>query len=135
MSAAQNRAAIAAYVEATNTRRSIDWYFAPGYVYHGPTGDMDRDGFMRQHEAFLTAFPDVTMSVLDTVAEEERMATRWQAKGTHQGELMGIAPTGRQVHITGTILTRFEDGRATEEWEQIDLLGLMQQIGALPGLP
>jgi predicted ester cyclase len=135
MGAAQNRAAIAAYVEATNARRPIDWYFAPGYVYHGPTGEMDRDGFMRQHEAFLTAFSNVTMSVLDVVVEEERTATRWQAEGTHTGELMGIPATGRPARITGIIITRFEDGKAAEEWEQIDLLGLMQQIRALPGLP
>jgi predicted ester cyclase len=58
--------------------------------------------------------------------------TRWSAAGTHRGELMGIPPTGRAVTITGIIATRFEGGRAVEEWEEMDLLGLMRQLGAMP---
>jgi predicted ester cyclase len=72
------------------------------------------------------------MTILDFVVEGDRTVTRWSAAGTHRGELMGIPPTGRAVTITGIIATRFEGGRAVEEWEEMDLLGLMRQLGAMP---
>src|SRR5215212_7456435 len=68
----------------------------------------------------------------DDLAEGEKVVSRWRAQGTHQGELMGIAPTGNEVAITGLTIHRIEDGKIVEEWENWDALGLMQQIGAVP---
>jgi hypothetical protein len=128
-----NTDALERYVRATNAREPIDWYFATDYVYHGPTGDLDRAGFLRQHDGFLAAFPDVTVTIEDIVADGDRTVTRWSAIGTHRGELMGTPPGGRAVRVTGIVITRFAGGQAAEEWEEMDLLGLMRHIGALPG--
>lgn len=128
MSLMDNRAVLQRYVGATNERQPIDWYFGPGYRYHGPMGDLDREGFVQQHDRLLAAFPDVEMVILDVIVEGDKTATRWSAHGTHRGELMGIRPTGRTVSMTGVVVTRFADGKAVEVWEEIDLLGLMRQL-------
>ncbi len=60
------------------------------------------------------------------------VATRWVASGTHQGELMGIAPTGNRVTVAGTSVERVVDGKIEETWDNYDALGMMQQIGAIP---
>jgi predicted ester cyclase len=120
------------YVGATNAREPIDWYFGPGYRYQGPLGDLGRDALVQQHDRFLAAFPDVNLSILDIVVEGDKAATRWSARGTHQGELMGISPTRRAVTITGIIITRFANGKAVDEVEEINMLGLMQQLGVAP---
>lgn len=127
-----HRAALEKYVRSTNAREPIDWYFAPGYVYHGPMGTLDKDAFLEQHGTFLRAFPDVRMTVLDIVTDGDKAATRWLAEGTHGGELMGIAATGRRIRVTGIVMTRFVEGRAAEEWEEIDMAGLMRQLGESP---
>src|SRR5215211_1033173 len=79
-----------------------------------------------------SAFPDLRITLEDDMAEGDKAVTRWIGQGTHQGELMGIAPTGNQVTITGITIHRIEDGKIVEEWENWDALGLMQQIGAVP---
>jgi predicted ester cyclase len=128
-----NTATLERYVAATNAGESIEWYFGLGYVYHGPMGDLDQAGFMAQHDGFAAAFPDARMRLLDVLADGDRTVARWRAEGTHRGALMGIPPTGRTVVVTGIIVSRFADGKAVEEWEEINLLGLMQQLGAGPG--
>ena len=60
------------------------------------------------------------------------MVTRWRGSGTHQGDLMGIAPTGNRVSFVGITINRFEGGKVTEEWQVFDALGMMQQLGAIP---
>jgi predicted ester cyclase len=60
------------------------------------------------------------------------VVTRWTGSGTHQGELMGVAPTGNQVTITGIRINRISGGKIEESWTNYDALGMMQQIGAIP---
>ena len=79
-----------------------------------------------------SALPDLRITLEDDMAEGDRVVTRWIGQGTHQGELMGIAPTGNQVTITGITIHRIEDTKIVEEWSNWDALGLMQQIGAVP---
>jgi predicted ester cyclase len=134
MSAEVNKMLHRRYVEEFNRRNAayLDEYFAPGCVYHGAGGDLDVAGFKAQQQGLLAAFPDTRLSLDDSVAEGDRVASRFTIRATHTGELQGIPPTGRQVTITAIIISRFEDGRAVEEWESMDMLGLMQQIGAIP---
>ena len=80
---------------------------------------------------YRNAFPDVQMSVEDQVAEGDIVVTRWIASGTHQGDLMGIAPTGNRVTVAGTSIERVVDGRIEETWDNYDALGMMQQIWAI----
>src|SRR5438874_1835366 len=103
----------------------IDHYPAPGQ----PAG---RDGVVALNVGFRRAFPDMRMTVDDVIAEGDRIAWRWTAQGTHQGELMGIPATGKPATVHGVSVDRFMDDRIVERWLNLDMLGLLQQIGAIP---
>ncbi|MBA3475038.1 MAG: ester cyclase [Rubrobacter sp.] len=111
-----------------------DELFAPNYVGHDPASPEDIRGLEGVKEfagMYRNAFPDVLMSVEDQVAEEDMVVTRWIASGTHQGDLMGIAPTGNRVTVAGTSVERIINGKIEETWDNYDALGMMQQIGAI----
>ncbi len=78
-----------------------------------------------------SALPDLRITIEEDMAEGDKVVTRWIAQGTHQGELMGAAPTGNQVTATGITIHRIEEDRIVEEWSNWDALGMMQQIGAV----
>lgn len=78
-----------------------------------------------------SAFPDWYAMTDEMVAEERRVAERWTGHGTHMGTFQGIAPTGRQVTVPGTVFYRFAAGKITAFYGQFDGLALMQQIGAI----
>ncbi len=80
---------------------------------------------------FRNAFPDLTCTVQEQVAEGEKVVSRWTVRGTHQGEFFGVAVTGNQVEFTGIQIDRFEGGKIVEEWAEFDLLGAMRQMGAV----
>ena len=69
----------------------------------------------------------------DVFAEGDRVVVRFTAKGTHKGDLMGVAPSGKPIVVTGISIVRIAGGKIVEEWESFDQLGMMQQIGAIPG--
>jgi predicted ester cyclase len=73
------------------------------------------------------------MTVEDLMAEGDKVVTRWRARGTHQGELMGIPPSGNPVEVTGITVDCIEGGKVVETWANYDDLGMLQQIGAVPG--
>jgi predicted ester cyclase len=82
---------------------------------------------------FRNAFPDLTCTVEDQVTEGDKVVSRWMVRGTHQREFFGIAGTGHQLEFTGIQIDRFdESGRIVEERVEFDLLGAMQQMGAVP---
>jgi predicted ester cyclase len=66
-------------------------------------------------------------------AEGDKVVVRWSASGTHQGEYFGIAPTNRHVTPNGMAIYRFADGKIVEEWMNTDMLGLLRQLGVIPG--
>jgi predicted ester cyclase len=70
--------------------------------------------------------------VEDQIAEGDEVVTRWTGRGTHQGELFGVAPSGNQVELSGITISRFEGGKIAEDWTNSDTLSMMQQIGAVP---
>jgi len=82
---------------------------------------------------FCAAFPDICLRVDDMFAEEDRVVLRWSASGTHQGEFFGITPTNRQITANGMAIYRFADGKIVEEWMNTDMLGLLRQLGVVPG--
>jgi steroid delta-isomerase-like uncharacterized protein len=109
--------------------------YAPDYVIHDPTSPEDVRGVEgARHFAatYRQAFPDFQATVEDQVAEGDKVATRFTARGTHLGELEGIAPTGNRIEVTGINISRIAGGKIAEEWTNYDTLGLMQQIGAVP---
>lgn len=89
------------------------------------------EGVRQQFEAFRAAFPDFHAVIHDQIAEGDKVVTRKVFHGTHRGELMSIAPTGREVQIEVIDIVRIEDGQIVEHWNVVDRLGLLQQLGAL----
>jgi steroid delta-isomerase-like uncharacterized protein len=89
------------------------------------------EGVRQQFEAFRAAFPDFHAVIHDQIAEDDKVVTRKVFHGTHHGELMGIAPTGREVQIEVIDIVRIEDGQIVEHWNVVDRLGLLAQLGAL----
>jgi predicted ester cyclase len=80
---------------------------------------------------FRSAFPDFHMTIEDLIAEGDKVVGRFTENGTHQGEFMGIAPTGRRAQFTEIGILRIGDGKVVESWFETDMLGLMQQLGAV----
>ena len=80
---------------------------------------------------FRRGFPDVISTVEDLIAEGDKVVARWRSRATHQGDYMGIPPTGKEVEFTGISFYRIEEGKIAESWTVKDQLGLMRQIGAV----
>ncbi|HEX7300158.1 MAG TPA: ester cyclase [Solirubrobacteraceae bacterium] len=87
------------------------------------------EGVRQQFEAFRAAFPDFRATIHDQIAEGDKVVTRKVFHGTHRGELMGIAPTGRPVEIEVIDIVRVKEGQIVEHWNVVDRLGLLQQLG------
>lgn len=139
MSAEENKAIARRLYEAAYAGgeydRVADELVASDYVgrmppypdVHGVEGDKEF------HARTLAILPDARIEVEDVVAEGDRVAVRWTLSGTHEGETrLGVAPTGKHISISGTTIMRFEDGKVAEDWSVCDLLGMMQQLGAMP---
>ena len=112
-----------------------DEIFASDYVLHDPAvpdeirGPEGIKGFVQMYRS---AYPDTHITVEDQIAEGDEVATRWTGRGTHQGELMGIPPSGNRVEVPGITISRISGGKIAEDWTNYDTLGMMQQIGAVP---
>jgi predicted ester cyclase len=81
---------------------------------------------------FRRGFPDVISTIEDLIAEGDKVVARWRSRATHQGDYMGIAPSGNRVEFTGISFYRIEGGKIAQSWNSEDQLGLMRQIGAIP---
>ncbi|HUI76061.1 MAG TPA: ester cyclase [Candidatus Acidoferrum sp.] len=112
-----------------------DQLLAPNYTHHdSATPDVGRgpESEKKRLAIYRTAFPDLRLTIEDLIAEGDLVMARWSARGTHRGELNGIAPTGKQFHITGVSIARISNGKMAEGWVNWDALGLMQQLGVAP---
>ena len=133
----ENKAVIRRWIEAFNERNleaEAD-LLAPGYVAHVPVAPGPLEGLeaWRQFTSpFVEAFPDLRLTVEDIMAEGDMVAARVAFDGTHRGEFQGIPPTGKEVAFTSIEVNRVVDGKVEAHWVEIDLLGLMQQLGAIP---
>lgn len=81
---------------------------------------------------FRSAFPDFHMTIEDLIAEDDKVVGRFTQTGTHRGEFMGAAPTGRHVEFTEIAILRIAGGKVVESWFQPDMLSLYQQLGLVP---
>jgi predicted ester cyclase len=89
-----------------------------------------REGHKQVVRLFRSAFPDLRVTTEDLVSEEDRVALRWRAEGTHRGELMGIAPTGKRVTLTGIEIVRIAGGKIVERWAEDNGQMVLQQLRA-----
>jgi steroid delta-isomerase-like uncharacterized protein len=111
---------------------AIDEMLANDAVVHGLGAPVQGPaGFKTFHAAYRNAFPDVTIQVDDIVAEGDIVAARWSARGTHRGEGLGVAATGRHIQFSGMVFVRVEDGRLVEGWNNFDQLGMLEQLGVV----
>jgi steroid delta-isomerase-like uncharacterized protein len=114
-----------------------DEIFTPNYEHHdSSTPDFGRgpDSEKKRATLYRTAFPDLHLTIEDVIAEGETVMTRWSCRGTHKGDLNGIAPTGKQITIYGITVARISNGKMAESFVNWDALGLMQQLGVVPQL-
>ena len=138
MSVQDNKFLVRRFVEEFQTRHNlaaVDDYLSPDFVDHSaPPGlPPDRDGVKMQFTMFFTALPDLHALVHDQVADENKVVTRKTLRGTHEGDLMGIPPTGKTIDIEVIDILVIKDGKITDHWNLVDQLGLMKQLGALSG--
>jgi steroid delta-isomerase-like uncharacterized protein len=135
MPAAANKALIARfYEEAWDAGQLdvIDEVFGNDYVRHDlrPTeAAPGAEGQKRITADFRVAFPDLRFEVEIMIAEDEFVAARWTARGTHTGRWGAVEPTGRRASLSGVNIFRFENGRVAEIWNHRDDLGLLEQLG------
>jgi steroid delta-isomerase-like uncharacterized protein len=112
----------------------LDEVVASEYVDHTarPGRSPGPAGVREVVELFHTAFPDLVVRVEETISEQDRVATRFTIRGTHSGPFAGLPATHRRVMIGGIAMSRVANGRIVEQWDQADMLELLQQFGALP---
>ena len=110
----------------------LEQILEPGFVIHAPEDHHGAEGLLAMVEPIKAGLPDLSVTIDAQFAEGDYVATRFTARGTHDGNLFGTAPTGRDVELTGITISRCVHGRIAEEWELVDALGVLQQIGALP---
>ena len=108
---------------------------ADGFVEHEETPGLapTRDGVMEFFRMYRAAFPDLQMNPEDVVASGDKVVTRVRATGTHQGEFMGMPATGKSFDVQLIDIIRYdEEGLVAEHWGVVDMLAMMQQLGAVP---
>ena len=111
-----------------------DEIISPDYIYHSPFGVEFKgpEGLKQMVSGGLDAFPDLHFTIDDMIAEGDWVAVRYSYTGTHKGEFMGIAPTGKKINLTTAIFYRFLNGKEVEALQYGDMLAVYQQLGVSP---
>jgi predicted ester cyclase len=138
MSTEENKAIVRRFLEGIFSERNpdvVDELADPNFVVNDPSseaGEVDAQGVKESIAWSHIAFPDLRVTIEDQVAEGDKVVSRYTVSGTHQGEIMGAAPTGRLATHTGHQTDRISGGKIVESWTNWDALGLLQEIGAIP---
>lgn len=138
MSAEENKTLVRRMMQEVFEQRNLDAFdrfYTPTYVYHEPNTPPlppGPEGLRQLFTMYLGAFPDVQATLEDIIAEGDKVVCRLTYRGTHQGELFGIPATGKSVTVPSIVIQRLEGGKIAEEWESVDTLGMMKQLGAIP---
>jgi steroid delta-isomerase-like uncharacterized protein len=134
----ENKALVRRYDEEVWNKGNLDVIeelFAPDYVFRDPASPEEvrgPEGVRQFVETYRKAFPDFQVTTDDQIAVGDKVVSRWTIRATHQGELLGIPPSGKRIEFAGITIDRIEGGKFMETWEIYDALGLMRQIGAIP---
>jgi predicted ester cyclase len=138
MTAEENKAVVRRlFQEVFNEKRldRADEFVAPGYIDHGavPGQAPGLEGAKQQRWAmYFAAIPDMHATIDDMVAEGDKVTVRYTVRGTHQGQLLNIPPTGKRFQMEAISIYRLADWKIVEQWEKSDTLELMRQLGAMP---
>ena len=134
----ENKALVRRFIEEvwnSGNLDMIDELIAENHVDHDPAqsgAPGGRQAVRSFVEMYRSAYPDTRLAIGEMIAEGDLVAMTWTATGTHRGELMGIAPTGRSVTVSGIGVDRIAGGQIVESWANYDALGMLAQLGALP---
>ena len=130
----ENKALVRRVYDLYNRREIKVAYelYAPQCVFHMPHSDMSVKECLEYDSILLAAFPDLSFTIEDMVAEGNRVAYRVTGRGTHQGEFMGTASTGNKIVITFADFVKIEAGKWVEFWCTYDNLHFRQQLGIIP---
>ena len=137
MSTEENKANVRRGFEAVNQKNLavFDELLTPDIVVHNAsTTNQGLEAYKQVLSMYMTAFPDLHFTIEDMIAEGDTVVVRYTTRGTHQGNFMGIPPTGKQVSGTGIFIDRIVNGKAVEQWINGDDLGLLQQLGVVPAM-
>jgi steroid delta-isomerase-like uncharacterized protein len=137
MSAEENKAVVRHHFEEMWSQGNLtvvdETYTTDSIIHVPPSPDILGPEALKQFVTmYRTAFPDFHVTVEDEIAEDDIVVIRWTASGTHQGELMGIPPTGKPIKITGISIGRIASCKLVETWTNFDALGMLQQLGVIP---
>jgi steroid delta-isomerase-like uncharacterized protein len=121
------------YAEAAKgDAAALEQILEADFVIHAPDDYRGVSGLLEMVAPIKAGLPDLRVTIDAQFADGDYVTTRFTAHGTHDGELFGTPPTGRDVEISGITISRCSNGRIAEEWELVDALGVLQQVGALP---
>jgi steroid delta-isomerase-like uncharacterized protein len=131
----QNKQLIRQVFESYNQQdmEKAEKLFSPNHIFHFPgASPMDWNSHKQFIIGLAKAFPDLHFKIEDIVVEDDKVAYRLNVSGTHKGEFQGIPPTDKKVSFSSTGISNIVDGKVAEDWVDADVMGLMQQIGAIP---
>src|SRR6266545_3887058 len=136
MSLDEHKAILRASYEVVFNQHQVERaeeFYAPDYLDHGavPGQAPGLEGAKQKWAAYIAAVPDLRVTIQELVAEGDKVAMRWTGEGTHQGELLGIPPTGKHFRLGGMSIYRLAEGKIAEQREEWDKLNLMQQLGVV----
>ena len=137
MSAEVNKALARRVLEEMFNKGNLDVadeLLAPDYVDHDPAMPEDihgPEGFKQYVSGYRSAFSDLHLEIEDQIAEGDKVVTRWTGTGTHDGELSGIVPTGKQLTLPGMEIVRISGGKLVEGWEGYDTMNMLRQLGVM----
>ena len=137
MSTEQNKSIVRRWVEEGWNKGSaalIDELYTPNFYQHetGPETVNSREALKQFHAGYLAAIPDLQFTIDDLIAEGDKVVWRFKASGHQTGPLMGMPASGKAATVTGIIIFRFEGSRIAEAWLNLDMLGMLQQLGVIP---
>lgn len=133
----ENKATVRRFWQETDKlHRPLTEILAPNFAISFSGGPpMNTEAFSKFAGGFYAAFPDLTHTIDDIVSEGEKVAIRMTLRGTHKGDLMGLAPTGKKILVSAQDIYRVVDGKISQGYAVVDQMGLMQQLGAIPPSP
>jgi steroid delta-isomerase-like uncharacterized protein len=138
MSTEQNKTVVRQFIEGVFNQGNVSLaneIVSPDYVEHEqlpPGMPQGREGFEMMIPMLHSAFPDFKATIEDIVAEDDKVVIRMTWSGTQQGEFMGLPASGNQMSIAIIDIFRLTDGKIMDHWGVSDMMGMMQQLGAMP---
>jgi len=143
MSLEENKDLIRRYIQAIDDNQTSDWsildeYLAEDFVAHNPLYPgvrLDREGIKQASESFRLAAPGARHEIKMQVAEDDLVVSHIVGRGVHEGELLGVAATHKEIETEGIVIHRVRDGKIVAHWSVTDVARVLQQLGVLPGPP